>query len=109
MHHNSARKGMQVEAMNDEVSCVECETTLPADTVHDPLDARTPCPNCGSTARRIHRQGRVGMSDAVARPEPAEVRFEAPNPRVVTAPRAGPRAQLATPRAPSPRARPSIT
>src|SRR5512132_1675090 len=36
LHHNSARKGMQVEAMNDEVSCVECGTTLPADTVHDP-------------------------------------------------------------------------
>ena len=36
---------------NRSVVCGNCGSVLPADAVHDPVEARTPCPNCGSSAR----------------------------------------------------------
>ena len=38
--------------MSDSVTCNECGTHIDVDTNENP-DSRSPCPNCGSTARNI--------------------------------------------------------
>jgi predicted RNA-binding Zn-ribbon protein involved in translation (DUF1610 family) len=71
--------------MEIEVECVECGSRLPSVAVRDPLATRTPCPNCGSTARRFRQQSHLIISNA----EPALGRGEAFDATVVTASASG--------------------
>jgi hypothetical protein len=47
--------------------CASCGAELPAPAVNDPTGERTPCPNCGSTARRFVRSvsDAAGASDSI--------------------------------------------
>jgi predicted RNA-binding Zn-ribbon protein involved in translation (DUF1610 family) len=55
--------------MTDQDECASCGAMLPADVVYDPAAAHTPCPNCGSTARKIFLRSiydTAGATDSIA-------------------------------------------